>query len=63
MLRSTHRELTLCEHKASHPEMTAPRFSPDTQRLYFESDRDGKPAIYGLHMEKYLEKTEPDTSG
>jgi oligogalacturonide lyase len=63
MLRSTHRELTLCEHKASHPEMTAPRFSPDTQRLYFESDRDGKPAIYSLHMEKFLEKTEPDTSG
>jgi oligogalacturonide lyase len=63
MLRSTRRELTLCEHKASHPEMTAPRFSLDTQRLYFESDRDGKPAIYGLHMERFLEKTEADTSG
>jgi oligogalacturonide lyase len=63
MLRSTRRELTLCEHKASHPEMTAPRFSPDTQRLYFESDRDGKTAIYSLHMERFLEKTEPDTSG
>ena len=43
--------------------MTAPRFSHDTQRLYFQSDRDGKPAIYGLHMEKFLEKTEADTSG
>jgi len=61
MLRSTRRELTLCEHKASHPEMTAPRFSPDTQRLYFQSDRDGKPAIYDLHLERFLEKTEPDT--
>ncbi|MEI9975049.1 MAG: hypothetical protein WDO73_25165 [Ignavibacteriota bacterium] len=39
MLRNTKRELTLCEHKASHPEMAAPRFSPDTQRLYFQSDR------------------------
>jgi oligogalacturonide lyase len=62
MLRSTKRELTLCEHKASHPEMTAPRFSPDTQRVYFESDRDGKPALYSLHMERFLEKTEPETA-
>jgi len=61
MLRSTQRELTLCEHKASDPKMTAPRFSPDTQRLYFESDRDGKPAIYDLHMERFLEKTEAET--
>jgi oligogalacturonide lyase len=61
MLRSTRRELTLCEHKASHPEMTAPRFTPDTQRVYFQSDRDGKPAIYCLHVEKFLEKTEPET--
>jgi oligogalacturonide lyase len=61
MLRSTRRELTLCEHKASHPEMTAPRFSWDTQRLYFQSDREGKPAIYGLHLERFLEKTEPET--
>ena len=61
MLRSTRRELTLCEHKASHPEMTAPRFSPDTQRLYFQSDRDGKPAIYSVHLEKFLDKTEGET--
>jgi oligogalacturonide lyase len=60
MLRVTQRELTLCEHKASHPEMTAPRFSPDTQRVYFQSDRDGQPAIYCLHVEKFLEKTNPD---
>ena len=63
MLRSTRRELTLCEHKASHPEMTVPRFSPDSQRLYFQSDRDGKQAIYGLHLERFLEKTEPETAG
>jgi oligogalacturonide lyase len=60
MLRSTRRELTLCEHKASHPEMTAPRFAPDTQRLYFQSDRDGKPAIYCLHVEKFLDKTDSE---
>ena len=63
MLRCTRRELTLCEHKASNPAMTAPRFSLDTQRLYFQSDRDGKPAIYGVHLEKFLEKTEAETAG
>ena len=61
MLRSTRRELTLCEHKASNPEMVAPRFAPDTQRVYFQSDRDGKPAIYCLHVEKWLDKTDSDT--
>jgi oligogalacturonide lyase len=61
MLRSTRRELTLCEHKASNPEMTAPRFAPDTQRLYFQSDRDGKPALYCVHVEKFLDKTDSET--
>jgi len=61
MLRLTRRELTLCEHRASHPEMTAPRFSPDTQRLYFQSDRDGQPAIYSMRMERFLDKTDPET--
>jgi oligogalacturonide lyase len=61
MLRSEQRELTLCEHKASHPETTAPRFAPDTQRVYFQSDRDGKPAIYCMHVEKFLEKTASET--
>ena len=58
LLRLTRRELTVCEHKASQPEMVAPRFSPDSQRLYFESDRDGKPAIYCVHVERFVEKTE-----
>ena len=62
MLRLTRRELTLCEHKASHPEMTAPRFAPDTQRLYFQSDRDGKPAIYCVHVERFLDRTDPQSA-
>jgi oligogalacturonide lyase len=61
MLRLTRRELTLCEHKASQPAMCAPQFSPDSQRIYFQSDRDGKPAIYCMHVEKLVEKTEVDT--
>jgi oligogalacturonide lyase len=58
LLRVTRRELTLCEHKASHPETVAPVFAPDSQRIYFQSDRDGKPAIYCVHVEKLVEKTE-----
>ena len=58
LLRVTRRELTLCEHKASHPETVAPVFAPDSQRIYFQSDRDGKPAIYCMHAEKLVEKTE-----
>jgi oligogalacturonide lyase len=61
LLRVTRRELTLCEHKASQASAAAPRFSPDSQRIYFQSDRDGKPAIYSMHVEKLVEKTEADS--
>lgn len=60
LLRMTRRELTLCEHKSSQPEMAAPSFTPDSQRVYFQSNRDGKPAIYGMHVERLVEKTEVD---
>jgi len=63
LLRVTHREFTLCEHKASHPEMTNPTFSPDSQRIYFQSDRHGKSAIYGMRVEKLVEKTESESVG
>jgi oligogalacturonide lyase len=56
MLRITRRELTLCEHRASHPEGVSPLFSPDSQRIYFESDRHGKSAIYALHVERLVER-------
>jgi oligogalacturonide lyase len=58
LLRVTKRELTLCEHKASSAPMVAPRFSPDSQRVYFQTDRHGKPAIYDMHVEKLVEKTD-----
>ena len=58
LLRVTRRELTLCEHHASHPETVAPVFAPDSQRIYFQSDRHGNPAIYCMHVEKLVEKTE-----
>jgi oligogalacturonide lyase len=58
LLRVTQRERTLCEHKATDPESVTMTFSPDSQRVYFQSDREGKPAIYSLHVEKLVEKTE-----
>ena len=60
LLRVTRRELTLCEHKASHPETVSPMFSPDAQRIYFQSDRHGRPALYSLHVERLVEKIEAD---
>jgi oligogalacturonide lyase len=60
LLRVTRREFSLCEHKASRPEMTAPIFAPDSQRIYFQSDRHGKPAIYCMQVEKLVEKTESE---
>jgi oligogalacturonide lyase len=61
LLRLTRRELTLCEHRASDPPAAAPRFSPDSQRIYFQSDREGKPALYCMHVEKLVEKTDAET--
>ena len=58
MIRSVRRELTLCEHRASHPDQVSPMFSPDAQRIYFQSDRHGKPAIYSLHVERLVERIE-----
>ncbi len=58
LLRSTRRELTLCEHGARDPARVHPRFSPDSRRVYFQSDRDGKPAIYRIRVERLVEPTE-----
>jgi oligogalacturonide lyase len=61
LLRVTRREFTLCEHKASAAGMVAPIFSPDAQRIFFASDRDGKPAIYCMHVDKLVEKIETES--
>ncbi len=57
LLRSPRKELTLCEHGASHPAAAAPTFSPDSQRLYFESDSPGKPCIFCVPLDRILERT------
>jgi oligogalacturonide lyase len=58
LLRHSRRELTLCEHRASDAASVAPFFSADSQQVYFQSDRHGKPALYSLRVDRLLEKTE-----
>ena len=57
LLRVTRRELTLCEHHASDPQMVQPVFSPDSRSVLFVSDRHGKPAIYFVSVAKFVEET------
>jgi len=60
-LRTVHREMTLCEHKSSRPELVRPVFSPNSQRVYFQSDRHGKPALYTLSVAQLVEPTQPSS--
>jgi oligogalacturonide lyase len=57
LVRAVKRELTLCEHKASDPAMVSPVFAPNSQHVYFGSDRHGKRAIYSIAVEKLVEET------
>jgi oligogalacturonide lyase len=57
LVRAVKRELTLCEHRASDPAMVSPVFSPNSQQVFFVSDRDGKPAIYSIAVERLVEET------
>ncbi len=57
MLRTVRREMTLCEHRSKHPALVSPVFSPDSRRVYFQSDRDGKPALYSVNVESLVEPT------
>jgi len=61
LLRATRRELTVCEHAASDAGWVAPAFSPDSQKIYFQSDRHGKRAIYSVDVERFVEKIETET--
>jgi oligogalacturonide lyase len=55
LLRASRREMMLCEHRAKQPAMVSPVFSPDSRRVYFESDRQGKTAIYSVNVELLVE--------
>lgn len=57
LLRSVARELTLCEHRASNPADVSPVFSPDSRRVFFQSDREGKSALYTIDVSNFVEPT------
>ena len=58
LVRSVKRELTLCQHRASDPRLVTSFFSPNSQRVIFQSDRDGKMAIYSIAVDRLVEETE-----
>lgn len=58
LVRTTRRELALCEHRASDAAAAAPVFSPDSQQVFFHSDRDGQRAIYRIPVDRLVEKTD-----
>ena len=60
LVRSVKRELTLCEHRSSDPPSVAPIFSPNSQRIFFQSDRDGKMAIYAMTVDRLVAETETE---
>ena len=57
-LRVTQRELTLCEHRSLQASASAITFSPDSQRLFFQGDKEGRMAVYTIKLERLVEKTE-----
>ncbi len=57
LLPEVQREMTLCEHRASHPAAVSPVFSPDSKRVYFQTDREGKSALYSVNVEALVEST------
>jgi len=60
LVRSVKRELTLCQHRASDPRQVTAFFSPNSQRVIFQSDRDGKMAIYSIAVDRLVEETEAE---
>jgi oligogalacturonide lyase len=58
LLRVTRRELTLAEHHASDPASVVVVFSPNSQRLFYQTDRQGKPAIFMMSIDRFVENTE-----
>jgi oligogalacturonide lyase len=60
LVRAVKRELTLAEHRASNMAIVSPVFSPNSQRIFFGSDLHGKPAIYTMSVEKFVEETDSD---
>lgn len=60
LVRSVKRELPLCQHRSSDPRQVTSFFSPNSQRVIFQSDRDGKMAIYSIAVDRLVEETETE---
>jgi oligogalacturonide lyase len=58
LLRHSKREMVLCEHRSSVAQDVCPSFSPNSQRVYFQSDREGKSSLYSVNVERLVEETE-----
>jgi oligogalacturonide lyase len=62
LLRTVRRELTICEHKCSDPRFANPTFSPNSQRVFYQTDRHGKMVIYSMAVERLVDPTEDPTA-
>ncbi len=60
LVRSVKRELPLCQHRASDPGRVTSFFSPNSQRVVFQSDRDGKMALYSIAVDRMVAETETE---
>jgi len=58
LVRAVKRELTLAEHRARDAALVTPLFAPNSQSVFFASDRHGKPAIYWINVERFVSETE-----
>lgn len=58
LIRSVRRELTVCEHRARDPQSLGLAFAPNSQRVLFQSDQHGKPALFMVAVERFVEETE-----
>jgi oligogalacturonide lyase len=58
LLRSVRRELTVCEHKCSDARLANPTFAPNSQRIFFQTDRHGKMVIYSMVVDRLVDPTE-----
>lgn len=61
LLRAAHRELTIVEHRATDPSKAVVLFSLDSQSVFWQTDREGRSAIYKIDLERFIEKTLEET--
>jgi oligogalacturonide lyase len=58
LLRMTRREMTVCEHRATDPSRVVVLFSPNSQRVLYQTDWQGKAAIYSVSVDRFVERTD-----